>query len=132
MVYAAVAEDTLEYTVEILRRQSKPCGVLISNSMDMQTVEDYKQANHPVDIEASSVFLNFADDTYILARHTRMLEYELSVLRATMKMFGQHLHVDKCEDLTDHSGGEPKPRPRTWTTSEMKIYLAAEISKDPA
>lgn len=71
------------------------------------------------------MFLNFADDTHILARHSRMLEYQLSVLRATMSMLGQCLHVDKCEARTDEIGAESGPRPRTWTPADMKLYLAA-------
>lgn len=53
-----------------------------------------------------------------------MLEYQLSTLRAKMSMFGQCLHVGKCEALTDKIGAEPGPRPRTWTPSDMKLYLA--------
>lgn len=121
MVYAAVVEDTLEFTNEVLRRHSRPCGVLLTNFMDTQAVDDYKQATHPLDGEESCIFLNFADDTYMLARHARMLEYEVSVLRATMSMIGQRLHLDKCEALTDHIGGESGPRPGTWTAPEIKV-----------
>lgn len=30
MVYAAVVEDTLNHTLEVLKKQAKPCGVLLS------------------------------------------------------------------------------------------------------
>lgn len=93
-------------------------------TLDPRDVENYKLATHALNIEKSSVFLNCADDTYILARHSRMLEYQLSTLRATMSMFGQCFHVDKREALTNEIGAEPGPRPRTWTPSEMKLYLA--------
>lgn len=118
MVFAAVVE------MAIWRKQARPCGVLVSESLDPHDVEKLKIATHTLDIEYSCAFLNVADDTYVLARHTRMIEHQLSTLRATMSMIGQCIHVDKCEALTDKMGAEPGPRPRTWTPSEMKLYLA--------
>lgn len=64
MVCAAVVEDTLTHTLEILRGQRRPCGVLLSGSLDRKDVKNYKLAAHTLHIENSCVFLNFAGDAH--------------------------------------------------------------------
>lgn len=55
--------------------------------------------------------LNFADDTCLLARHARMLEYELTVLRRVTLRAGHRLNANKCEILFEADAAE-KPRAR--------------------
>lgn len=100
----------------MLSANQRPCGVTLEQVFAQAEVEAQKHPEVYDSAKAWVNFLNFADDTYVLSRHTRMLEYQLTVFRGMLLHAGQHLHVGKCEVLGLRPlHGEGRPPPRVWT-----------------
>lgn len=75
----------------------------------------------------SIAYINFADDTYILARTAMMFEFELAVLQSELRAVGQILNMKKSEVLTRDAEEEsvpPPPPPRSWSDEELGAYEA--------
>lgn len=75
-------------------------------------------------------FLNFAEGTYLLARHVRMLEYQLTVLQNSMLRAGQKLRIGKCEIMYATDADErprQRPRPCPWSPQELREYRHTRV-----
>lgn len=104
-----------------LADNNRPCGVLLKADETVGEVERCKNTSH-CHGPGTICFLNFADDTYIFARHMRMLEFQISVLQRVLARTGQQLNVSKYEALVPDTSDEG-PRPRTWTDRELDWHI---------
>lgn len=124
LIYAAVMEMIIEDTEEVLNSNRRPCGVTLGQVFVQAEVEAQKSPEVYDAKKPWANFLNFADDTYLLARHTRMLEYQLIVFREKLRHAGQHLHLGKCEVLgVTPQIGQERPSPRVWSMREMAEFV---------
>lgn len=121
LVYAATIEMLIERATAKLADANRGCGLNLQPESSIQEVEDYRRS-HATWTSNSIAYLNFADDTYVLARTVRMLEYQVATLAEEFASAGQFLHSAKCEMFASSSEAEGQPRPRLWTKRELSLY----------
>lgn len=129
LIYAAVMEGVIERAERRLRESFKPAGVQIEWEEDPARVEEYRTEQQTFCDPESIANINFADDTYILARTITMLEFELAVLQSELHAVGQVLNLKKSEVLIRNTTQEEEgdaPRPRSWTEQELRRYEAGQ------
>lgn len=73
LIYAAVMEGVTERAEDRVRRNGRPAGVRIQWAEDPARVEEYRQGAQTFSDPESIAYINFADDTYSLARDAVML-----------------------------------------------------------
>lgn len=120
MVYVALLEVLFEDAESQLRAHGRPSGLNLSTANTQMEVE--AQKNPTKYREDSMACVNFADDTHLLARHVRMLEYELAVVQGVFRKAGQRLNIGKCEVLVEE-GPMEHARPRRWSDAELDHYI---------
>lgn len=124
LIYATVMEMIIEDTEDALSKNKRPCGVTLDQVFSHSEVEAQKGLEVYDAAKPWINFLSFADDTYVLARHIRMLEYQLTVFRGKLGQAGQHLHLGKCEVLGEEpQHGQTRPSPRVWSEREMTEFV---------
>lgn len=108
LVYAATIDMLIERATKKLEKAGRGCGLDLQAETTIQEVEAYKKT-HEAWSTNSIAFLNFTDDTYVLARSVRMLEYQVATLQEEFASAGQFLHIAKCEMLAACSEAEGQP-----------------------
>lgn len=117
-VYAAVVEGLLEKVEARLVSLGLPAGLPLSSELSPMEVEAYRTAGDP--FRQGDVFaINFADDTYLLARSPTQCSFVTAVVRQEYAEAGQHLHGGKSQVIST----EEQPV-RMWTDIELDTYIA--------
>lgn len=124
LIYAAVMEGVIERTENRLKHSGRPAGVRIQWEEHPARVEESRQELQTCSDPESIAYINFADDTCILARTAVMLEFELAVLQSEFRAVGQTLNMKKSEVLTRDAEEESVSPPRSWSDEELGAYEA--------
>lgn len=72
-------------------------------------------------------YLNFADDTYVLAMPETALCFSTSVIASEFERTGQFLNDAKSEVLIAHDEVEHACRVRVWFPEELSSYVNDDI-----
>lgn len=106
---------------EALAENERPSGLDLTQVSEPSEVESQ---THPADYcprKAWLNFLNFADGTYILARHVRMLEHHRTAQQEAMCRAGQILNVEKCEVVCP-PGTQSEEMPSARISTRRKLH----------
>lgn len=128
LLYACLMEDLIHLAEDKLAFHGKSAGLPVRPpevDMDPETVAT---TCRPTAYTPSCMtYLNFADDTYVLAMSETALCFSTSVVASDFARTGQLLNDSKSEVLISHNEVEHACRVRVWLFQELNSYVHDDI-----
>lgn len=120
MVYAALMEDRIAAATEDLARHRRPGGIRMDEDLTVDDVERSKLRLQDFEL-GDVVFVNFADDTYVIGASVTAVSYAVSVLQEALLPAGQVLHPGKCEFIDNSAVPDAQPA-FVWSVAALAAY----------